>query len=198
MGKFREWLWLQSTEGGVTVFLLHRAKPLPIWMFITVFHMHLINLLKTPSGWDLALYCVSSLPVSSLVPMEFLPQFASLCLQNHTAKIQHLLSVSLWFSFTILQLHTYYHSLCYEQKAKGELPGQKLLFPLHAHSNSAQTNLICCFWMQKLHVNKVYTFCKYINIGMTQTVRSCRKSDLKTILLLSVHTLHQGWPTACQ
>lgn len=73
------------------------------------------------------------------VPLEFLPQFVSLCLQNHTAQIQHLASVSFWFPFaTFSQPHTYYNSLCSEPKAKGERPGQKLLFPLCAHSNSAQ------------------------------------------------------------
>lgn len=46
--------------------------------------------------------------------------------------------------------------------------------------------------MQKLHVNKVYTFCKCMNIGMTHTVGNCRKSDLKTIVLSSVLTQHQG------
>ena len=82
---------------------------------------------------------------------------------------------------------------CARSKGKREVPRQKLLFPLCAHSNSVQTNLICCFWMQKLHVNKVYTSCKCLNIGMTQ---AWGKTDLKTILLFSVVTQHQGWPTA--
>lgn len=88
----------------------------PFRMFITVFHMSLINLLKTPSGWDSALCCISSLPVSFLVPREFLPQFVPLCLQTRAARIEHLVPVSSWVSAAILmlhpRLHSYYNSLC--------------------------------------------------------------------------------------
>lgn len=126
--------------------------------------MSLIHLLKTPSGRDSALRCISRLIVSCPVPLEFLPQSVSLCLHTHAARTQQRAPISSWASAAIPS-STPVTTACARSREQGNCLGRNY-FSLRAHSNSAQTNLICCFWMQKLHGIQVYTFCKCMKNGV--------------------------------
>lgn len=92
-------------------------------------------------GLSFVLYFQSSsfLPV----PLEFLSQFVSLCLQTILPK-----SSILHLSLSGFPLPSFSYKpitrACTMSKRQRGTAWAQITFPLHAHSNSTQTNLICC------------------------------------------------------
>lgn len=131
--KIREWFWLTARHRRChTDFPPLGAGPLPIWMFITVLHMCLINLLKTPSGWT-QLYI--AFPVFLFPPLShwnFCPNLCHFVYKTILPK-SSILCLSLWFASLCHPSVTHLlQSLCSEQKAKGNCLGRNYL-PTSVH-----------------------------------------------------------------
>lgn len=142
LGRLRERLYLYATHGQCAAALPRGMGHSPFRTFITIFHMSLINLLKTPSGWDSALCYISQSSSLSPGPTGI---SAPICVTLFTNPCcQNLESLSLP-AFPLPSLAPF---LLQQSVLGAEDRGAawtEITFTLHAHSNSAQTNLICCF-----------------------------------------------------
>lgn len=128
LGKLQSAPVTQHAEGSMLPFFSEEPGHSPFWMFITGFHICLIKSVKNTIWMGFSFVLYFSLLLSSLVPLEFQPQFVSLCLQSHTAQTRASVCLFLRFSYHPGYVPTAIAVLA--AKGTGDQPGQNCFSPL--------------------------------------------------------------------